>query len=92
MADIEIRNVYNFRIQNKSERAAVYFVESQDAGDAQLVLATPRLQVQSLADATTSAIARLPRTQYGGPFGMSIAVTDSVSGERRIARLTFRGP
>jgi cytochrome c oxidase accessory protein FixG len=88
----EIRNVYSFRIQNKSERTAVYFVESEGAGDAQLVLATPRLEVQSLGDATTSAIARLPRARYGGPFEMTIAVIDSASGERRATRLTFRGP
>jgi cytochrome c oxidase accessory protein FixG len=90
----EIRNVYNFRIQNKSERAAVYLVEAVSAGDVrpELVVATPRLEVTSLGDVTTSLIARLARGSYAGPFPLTIAVTDSASGERRVTEVAFRGP
>ncbi|MGQ0720265.1 MAG: cytochrome c oxidase accessory protein CcoG [Candidatus Eiseniibacteriota bacterium] len=90
----EIRNVYNFRIQNKGESSAVYFVEAESTGDArpELVLATPRLAVESLADVTTSMIARLPRGSYAGTFPLTITVADSASGERRSAEVTFRGP
>lgn len=91
-----IRNVYNLRIQNKGERDGVYLLSvSAEPGDApapELVMATPRLEVPSLGDATTSVIARLARSDYSDGFPVTIAVTDSATGHTRNVKLTFRGP
>ncbi|MHC4924929.1 MAG: hypothetical protein ACYTG4_12790, partial [Planctomycetota bacterium] len=58
----------------------------------ELKLATPRLEVASLGDATTSIIARVVRSDYVGPFPLLLTVRDSVSGAEAEITLTFRGP
>jgi cytochrome c oxidase accessory protein FixG len=93
LAETEIRNVFNLGIQNKGAQAAVY-VLNVDPGEneLELKLATPRLEVASLGDATTSIIARVVRSDYVGPFPLLLTVRDSVSGAEAEITLTFRGP
>jgi len=90
----QIRNVFMLHVQNKGERDAVYFLEPHADVPAppKFVLAQPRLELGSLADASTSVIALLPRADYTASFPVTIAVTDSASGERRTVDLRFRGP
>jgi cytochrome c oxidase accessory protein FixG len=88
----EIRNVFNLNVQNKSERRAVYHLEAAAGDPVRLVVAQPRLEVESLADATTSIVARVDRGAYAGNVPVTVAVTDSASGERQDLDLTFRGP
>lgn len=90
----EIRNVFNLKVQNKRDDAAVFYLEVSAAGEnpPELVLATPTLRVGAMADATTMLIARIPRGDWSVPIPITVTVADSASGSSRDVKLTFRGP
>jgi cytochrome c oxidase accessory protein FixG len=89
-----IRNVLTIRVQNKSEEAAVYFVDAAAPGhpDATFVVSQVRLEVPGLADVTTPVIVTVPEASFDGPFPLSITVSDSTSGSSRTIDASFRGP
>jgi cytochrome c oxidase accessory protein FixG len=93
--DASIRNVFNLHVQNKQGRPAVYSLAARLEGDAEsleVVVAQPRLALDSLDDAITPVIATLPRAAWSATLPFTITVTDSTTGHARDVELGFRGP
>ncbi len=91
-----IRNVVNLHVQNKLSRDAVFHLarsgEAPGPEALDMVIAQPRLALESLQDAVTPVILTFPRAEWTAPFPFRLAVTDSATGRAQDVELRFRGP
>jgi hypothetical protein len=73
----------------------VYSLRSEAAGapeGLEVVIAQPRIELESLADLVTPVIVTLPRAAWDEPFPFHVAVRDSAGGRTAEVELRFRGP
>ncbi len=106
--ETSIQNLYNLRIQNKSQEPATYYVEfagfadpenpdevaSADAGMPPLdvVLAQKSVRIEPLEDVTVPAFVTMVRDDYSGNMPIYFAVSDSAAKTSRKVKAVFRGP
>lgn len=93
----KIRNVFNVRIQNKTDDARVYFIrterdEASDRLNAEVIVAQRRILLAGLRDTTVPIVVTAPRASYAGPVELGFTVVDSASGRARPVDVSFRGP
>ena len=96
LEEAHIRNVFTFRVQNKTAETAVYRLEvvepRPEAGVPELLLPQKRVEIAGLADESVPLIVRVPRDVYEGPFPVVVTVADSTSGRQQAVEFRFRGP
>jgi hypothetical protein len=70
--------------------------KGQDLDDeiarAEIIVSQPRVRLGGLADIQVPIVATLDQAAYEEPFPISMAVTDSTSGERKTVEVKFQGP
>jgi cytochrome c oxidase accessory protein FixG len=93
----KIRNVYNVRIQNKTDETRTYFVRAEsdaasEALGAETIVAQQRIHLDGLEDTTVPIVVTAARASYTGPVELGFSVIDSTTGEVRRVDVRFRGP
>jgi cytochrome c oxidase accessory protein FixG len=92
-----IRNLYTLHLQNKSDRAQVYFVRPSDDALAgyegvQYIIPQERIELPGFGDRQVTMFAMMPKANYTLPEDFRFAFTDSTSGITQDIKVRFRGP
>ncbi|MBI5433408.1 MAG: cytochrome c oxidase accessory protein CcoG [Planctomycetes bacterium] len=96
LEDERIQNLYSIHLQNKSTTKAEYtveaFVPEPATTPVEWRVASDKLEIEPLGDATISVFAFVRRDAYRQPFPVGVKVSDLAAQEVQIVELTFRGP
>jgi len=88
-----VRNTFEIHLVNKSPRAAEYRVRVDSPQPAEIVVGTPELRVDSLADARVPISVAIRRDQLvGSPIQLEVVVEELSSGQRRSQSVRFLAP
>lgn len=92
-----IRNLYTIHLQNKSPETRSYLVapgeaDGSPADQVEFIVSQAHVRLESMDEVQLPVFAILPRAAYSGSFDLSIAVTDSVTGQQQQVAVRFRGP
>jgi cytochrome c oxidase accessory protein FixG len=89
-----IQNLYHIHLENKGAETIHLKLSAGNDRDGlvEYVISQPDVRLEGMQDAEVPIYASMDRKNYAGPFPLSLAVTDSVSGHTQELEMRFRGP
>jgi cytochrome c oxidase accessory protein FixG len=86
-----VRNPFEVHVFNKNTAAARFTIEVRSPVEAQIVIGTPTLELQSLTDAHVPVSVSIARTKLQTPVDLVLVVTDQTNGTSREKTIRFLG-
>jgi polyferredoxin len=86
-----VRNPFEVHVFNKNTGPARFTIEVRSPVEAQIVIGTPTLELQSLTDAHVPVSVSIARTRLQTPVDLVLVVTDQTNGTSREKTIRFLG-
>ena len=86
-----VRNPFEVHVFNKNTAAARFTIEVRSPVEAQIVIGTPTVELQSLTDAHVPVSVSIARTKLQTPVDLVLVVTDQTNGTSREKTIRFLG-
>ncbi len=86
-----VRNPFEVHIFNKNPQRARFKIVLRAPPEAQIIIGTPEVELESLTDAHVPVMVSLPRTSLTQPVDLVLVVTDETNGTSREKPVRFLG-
>ncbi len=86
-----VRNPFEVHVFNKNTAAARFTIEVRAPVEAQIVVGTPEVELQSLTDAHVPVSVSIARSKLQVPVELEVVVTDQTNGLSRTQKVRFLG-
>ena len=87
-----VRNPFEVHVFNKNPEKARFTLEVHSPVEAQIVIGTPTLQLESLTDARVPVVISIERAKLNVPIDLTLVVTDQTNGSSREQTVRFLSP
>lgn len=86
-----VRNPFQVHLTNKHTEAARFTLEVRSPVEAQIIIGTPEVELQSLTDARVPVSVSIARSHLQTPVELLLIVTDQTNGLKREQKIRFLG-
>ena len=86
-----VRNPFEVHVFNKNTGPARFTIEVRCPVEAQIIVGTPTIELQSLTDAHVPVSVSIARTKLQSPVDLIVVVTDQTNGTSREKTIRFLG-
>lgn len=86
-----VRNPFEVHVFNKNTAAARFSLEVRSPVEAQIIIGTPAIELQSLTDAHVPVSVSIARSRLQTPVDLVLVVTDQTNGTSREKTIRFLG-